>query len=147
VEAVGRTNTVTGTMTIVGTRVATVSVTADLQALRSDETRRDNKLRTSGLETEKFPTATFALRSPIDLPGTSPANVETTATGTLTLHGVTKPVTVSLEATRSGDRIVVVGSAPIVLSDYGIDPPNIGGFVSVDNRGTMEFKVYFVPKA
>jgi hypothetical protein len=37
----------------------------------------------------------------------------------------------------------VSGGAPIVLADYHIDPPNIGGLVSVDATGTFEFQLTF----
>ena len=36
------------------------------------------------------------------------------------------------------------GSAPIVLSDFGIDPPSVGGFVEVDGDGVFEVQLTFV---
>lgn len=144
VDAVGRTNAVSGTMTITGLAVTKVVVTADLTRLESDKAQRDNKLRTLGLETTKFPAATFTLTSPIDL-GSEPAPVvKTNATGTLALHGRTQPVTVAVEASRSGDRIIVVGRTPITLANYGIEPPSIPGFVTVAGSGTLEFQIFFV---
>jgi hypothetical protein len=38
----------------------------------------------------------------------------------------------------------VVGSLPILMADYDITPPNVGGFVSVEDHGTMEFQLVFV---
>lgn len=143
VEAVGRTSGVTGSMTITGTQVTAVAVTADTTKLKSDKDRRDNALRANGLQTAQFPTASFALTSPIDL-GAQTQTAKTNAAGTLTLHGQTRPVTVAVEATRVGDRIVVVGSTPITMADYGISPPSIPGFVSVESSGTLEFQLFFV---
>jgi len=50
--------------------------------------------------------------------------VSVSAVGALTLHGVTRTVTISLQAMRSGGIIAVTGSLPIVFSDYAIAKPN-----------------------
>ena len=63
------------------------------------------------------------------------------ATGDLTIHGVTNRVTIDLEARFVEDRIVVVGSIPVVFSDYGIDPPVAIVLLSVEDNGTMEFQL------
>ncbi len=88
--AVGRTPKVTGSLTLAGSTVSAVSITADLTVLASDSAQRDDQLRRQAIETDKFPTATFKLTSPIAL-GSLPADgatVGATATGDLTIHGV-----------------------------------------------------------
>src|SRR4051794_40071734 len=67
-DATGRTNDVTATMTVDGTTVSDVSVTANLASLKSDKDRRDRIIRDTGLQSTQFPTATFALTEPITLP-------------------------------------------------------------------------------
>jgi polyisoprenoid-binding protein YceI len=144
-EAVGRTPDVTGSLTISGSTVETVEVTADLTTLQSDDDRRDGQLRRQGIETGTFPTATFRLTSPIDL-GTLPADGETisvTATGELTLHGQTQAVEAPLEARLSGGVISVTGSIPIAFADYGIERPTSMLVLSIANEGTMEFQLHF----
>jgi polyisoprenoid-binding protein YceI len=143
VDAVGRTSQVAGRLTVDGTKVSATTVTANLNALKSDRSQRDNKLRSSGLETDRFPEATFTLTQPIEVPGGTGV-LETTAVGTLTLHGVTQPVSVGVEATRAGAGITVVGSAPVAMADFGITPPSISGFVTVADRGTFEMQLFFV---
>jgi polyisoprenoid-binding protein YceI len=143
--ATGRTPAVTGTLTVQGNQITAVEITADMQQLKSDESRRDNSQKGGGLETDSFPTATFTLTEPITLPSTptegTSADVE--ATGDLTLHGVTKQITISLQTSLDNGRIIVAGSAPIVLADYEIDPPS-SGFVDVDENGTLEVQLAFV---
>ena len=39
--------------------------------------------------------------------------------------------------------VQVVGELPIRFVDYGITPPNIGGFVTVAGDGTMELQLFF----
>jgi polyisoprenoid-binding protein YceI len=144
-DAVSRSSAVTGQLTVDGLSIATVKVTADLTQLQSDRSMRDQRMHTIGLETDQFPTATFELTSPITLTKVPAAGevVTTTAKGELTLHGVTREVTLQIKGTLVNGRIEVVGSLPVTFSDYGIQTPNIGGFVSVQDHGTMEFKVFF----
>ena len=59
--AVGQTTVVSGGLTISGTTVTRVDISADLTALKSDDDRRDGPLQRRGLETATFPSATFAL--------------------------------------------------------------------------------------
>jgi polyisoprenoid-binding protein YceI len=143
--AVGRTPKVTGSLTITGTKVTAVELTADLTALQSDENGRDHTLADFGLETSRFPTATFTLTSPIDL-GSVPADgkeIAVTATGQLTLHGVTKDAQVALKAKLSGSTVVVVGTSPIVFADYSISKPNSFKVLSIEDHGTMELQLFF----
>lgn len=146
-DAVGRTKAIQGRMTIDGTTVRSVEVSADLRQLHSDKSRRDNKLRTHGLETDRFPTASFRLRDPITLgPVSGGAKIHATATGDLTLHGVTRTVSIPLEACAKGGRVEVITSPPlpVAFSEWSIDPPSIGGFVTVQDHGAMELDLSFV---
>jgi polyisoprenoid-binding protein YceI len=143
--AVGRTPEVSGSMTVGGDQVTAVDVEVDLTTLESDSGSRDGALRTRGLETEQFPTATFSLTSPIALPAgvTDGQRVSTQAAGDLTIHGVTKPVTLTVEAEVSGGRAAVVGQAPVALTDFGIEPPTGFSVLSINDQGTFEFQIFF----
>jgi polyisoprenoid-binding protein YceI len=149
-EAVGRTGTVEGSMTISGTTIEAATFTADLTDLRSDESRRDNVLRGRGLETDQFPTAVFELTQPIEVDTIPDVGTTTTtdAVGNLTLHGVTREVTIPLEAVLIGGdspRIEVVGGLAIDMADFAIEPPSVGGFVTVEDAGTLELHVFLEP--
>jgi polyisoprenoid-binding protein YceI len=144
VTAVGRTPSVSGTMTVSGSTITAVDITADMTALASDSDRRDNALRTQGLETDTYPQATFALTEPIDL-GTLPAlgaTLEVVATGNLTLHGVTRPVQVPLQARWNGDTIEVAGGTTVVLADFGIVAIS-NPFVAIADTGEFEMQLTF----
>lgn len=146
-EATGRTSDVSGSFTISGNTVTETTVTANLQTLKSDREMRDDRIKTLGLESDQFPEATFVLTEPIDLSAAATRNaVRATATGDFTLHGVTQPVEIPLDACR--DRadpniVQVVGNLPVEFADYDIDAPNIAGFVTVRDEGEMEFKIFF----
>ena len=143
--AVGRTPDVTGTMTVAGNEVTAVDVEVDLTTLQGDNGTRDGALRSRGLESDRFPTATFTLTAPLALPAgaESGERVSTEATGDLTIHGVTQSVTLTVEAELSGDTAAVVGQAPVTLGDYGIDPPTGFSVLSIDEQGTFEFQLFF----
>lgn len=143
--AVGRTPDVTGTMTVSGTEVTAVDIEVDLTTLQSDSGTRDGALRTRGLESDQFPTATFSLTEPLALPDGADGGgrVSAEATGELTIHGVTQPVTLTVEAELSGTTAAVVGQAPVSLADYGIDPPTGFSVLSIDDQGTFEFQIFF----
>jgi polyisoprenoid-binding protein YceI len=141
VDAVGRTREVTGTAQVRDDRIESAELEADLTALRSDESRRDDALRTRGIETDRFPTATFRLSGPVAL-SSRPAE----ARGELTLHGETQPIRVSVRGQRLGaGAIELVGSAPIAFERFGIEPPSIAGFVTVRDEGTLEFRLGLLP--
>lgn len=143
--AVGRTPDVTGTMTVTDNEVTAVDVAVDLTTLDSDSDRRDQALRTRGLESDRFPSATFTLTKPVALPPglTAGERATVSATGDLTIHGVTKEATIDLQAELQSDAAVVVGSAPLALADYGIDPPTGFSVVSISGDGSFEFQLFF----
>lgn len=144
-EAVGRTSDVTGALALSGTVIEAVDIEVDMTTLRSNSDSRDNQLRTRGLETDLFPVASFSLTEPIAL-GAEPAPGETinaTASGDLTLHGVTRSVEVPLEGTIVDDTIVVVGSLEVLLADYDIDAPVGFRVLTIEEQGVFELQLAF----
>ena len=136
-DAVGRTGEVSGTAEVEGDRITSADLEADLTTLVSDESRRDDALRGRGIETDRYPTAEFRLTEPVDLSRRS-----ATTRGELTLHGETQPIRVKVSAQRLGaDAIELAGSAPIAFADFGIEPPSVAGVVTVEDQGTLEFKL------
>jgi polyisoprenoid-binding protein YceI len=145
--AVGRTQNVTGGMSIEGTSITALAVEVDMTSLQSDDDRRDDQLSMRGLETAAFPTATFELTQPVDL-GSTPAEGETItaeATGELTLHGVTREVTVPVEAVWNGSSIEAVASFDVALADHDIEPPTGFLVLSIADQGTVELHLLFRP--
>ncbi len=143
--AVGRTPLVSGSMTLTGAVVSNVSITADLTGLKSSDPNRDNQLRRQAIDTDQFPNATFTTTQPIDL-GTLPAEGQTVsvvANGSLTLHGVTRSVNITLAAVRQGGVIAVTGTLPVTFADYGFSGPTSFSVLSVDNNGIMELHLLF----
>ncbi len=146
-DAVGRTNAITGQVTISGAdgafRASNANFTVDVSQLKSDEDRRDNKIRSIGLETDKYPQATFTAAGPIDIPADAVDGKAVTVQteGDMTLHGQTKKVTIPLQVQRNGDQIQLVGNYEFAWADFGMTAPSVGSFVSVTGNPKLEFTV------
>ncbi len=143
--AVGRSPDLTGSITLSGTTLTAASLTADLTTLQSDESMRDGQLAQQGVQTNQFPTATFVLTTPIELGSIPNENVAFTvdATGDLTIHGVTKSVTIPLNVIRSGDIVGVSGSLTFTWGDFGMEQPTSMRVVSLADDVTMELQAFF----
>lgn len=145
-EAAGRTEKVAASMSVTrssrGFVVREVTVQVDMASLTSGDSRRDAKMRTEGLETDKFPTATFEAAAPITVPLDVQRGRDVTVKvkGRLTLHGITRAVDVQLAVGVRGTGVEMVAASTIVLADYGIVPPS-NPFVTVDDNGSFEIRL------
>ena len=150
-DAVGRTSVISGSLTLTqtasGYSVTAASFTVDVSTLTSDRTMRDQRLHSIGLESDRYPKASFTLAEPIALPATAGngQTIHVSATGALTIHGVTKTVTLPIDARETGSQVELVGSITFPFSEFGMTPPSIGGFVSVQDSATMEFQLNLKP--
>ena len=145
--AVGRSSAVTGQMIIKGSMVKTASFTVKMATIHTDSSQRDAQFDGRIMDVATYPDGTFALTRPITLaPLPATGTIKTyTATGRLTLHGQTRPVTFPLKAERTANGIEVQGSIPVLFSKWGIPNPSFTGFVTTQNHGIMEFLLDFRP--
>ena len=131
-----------------GDSATTVDITADLSTLESDESFRDNAIRGQALDTDRFADATFSLTKPITF-GQTPSEGQTVkveATGDLTVHGVTKEVTIPLEAKLvKGVKgvIVVTGQIDLPFADFDIEKPVAARVLSIEDHGILELQLFF----
>jgi polyisoprenoid-binding protein YceI len=143
---VGRTPAVTASFELADGTVSATTVEADVTLLTTDSDRRDNALRTLGLETDRFPTVTFGQTGPVQLSAVPDVGdtVSATIPGELTLHGVTRPIEVPVQAElREPNLIKVVGTQTIAITDHGMTKPVIGPVLSVADSGELELQLFF----
>jgi len=142
---VGRSPAITGSIEIAGSTITDVDVTVDMTQLITDDSRRTGAIRNQAIETAAFPQASFTLTEPIEL-GTLPQDgesVSVSATGDLTIRGVTRSETIQLTAQFAGGVVVVFGElGPILLADYGIAQPSAAIVLSVEDNATMELQLF-----
>jgi polyisoprenoid-binding protein YceI len=147
--AVGKTNTVEGEFqfSLDGKPTGQVTkFTVDLRTLTSDETRRDNRIRRQWLESEKYPTAAFISTEAQNLPAsyTEGQEVSFKLVGNLTIREITRPVTFDVTGKLVGDTVTGTASAQILMKDFGFDPPDIAGMLTVKDGVTI--RVNFTAK-
>ena len=138
VTVVGRTDEVTGAVTIDADKVTDAEVTIETAGITTDSANRDNYFRSESLKVDQYPTATFTLDGPINLPEIGNTPVKVKGKGELTLAGQSEDVNVAFRIVRSGDGVAVSGAIPITFEDFGVPAPNLG-FVKVEDSGTVEF--------
>ena len=155
-QAVACTSTVSGGLTVsgdsTGYQVSSLTFTADLTSLHSvdtvagrDVTQRDGVVNRQ-LDVQQFPTATFAATSASVPGGITNQAVDVSVTGKLTIHGVTKDVTIKAKAQLVGGKAEIAGSTSISMTDYGVSPPQMP-FVTVDSTLLLEFDIFLVRSA
>lgn len=117
-------------------------VTVQLANLKTDEDRRDNRVR-EALEVTTYPEATFVVTGVSDIDTSIPLEQERTfqMTGIMTLHGVEKEVTWEVKARRDGDIMTALATINILYADFGITPPEVAGFVSVEDNVTLQMDI------
>jgi dipeptidyl aminopeptidase/acylaminoacyl peptidase len=112
--------------------------------LRTDVEPRDGRMRDEGLETARFPTASFRLRQPVPLGEVAGARVvELRLPGALTLHGVTRPLDVPVQARWDGDSIQVAGGARIRRADFDLEVPSLAGY-RIEDTAVVELELTLV---
>ncbi|WP_435737869.1 YceI family protein [Cellulosimicrobium sp. PMB13] len=137
VTVTGRTEDVTGSVTLADGSLTDAEVVVDMTTVATDVPNRDAYFRDTAIQVAEHPTATFVLTEPVEVPDAAGA-VE--LTGDLTVRGVTQPVTVDAQIGAEGDDVQVVGEVPITFADFGVEAPSLG-FVEVEETGSVEFSL------
>lgn len=112
---------VSGTATIGPNDLPTgIAATFDAAGLKTNDEHRDASLRKDYLETDKYPTITFVERSATGTPSSFKL------VGDLTIHGVTRPVTLDAQvdgtAVVNGKRhVAYTATGHIDRRDFGIN--------------------------
>ena len=96
------------------------------------------------LDAGRFPAITFESTA-VAGTGSSPGAYRLTVRGSLTLHGVTRPVALPLEVTVGPDGLTATGRMTIRQTDYGIDPVSVAGVVKVKNELAIEYTIVARP--
>lgn len=141
VTVAGTTDRVTGSVEIDAGALTSAEVTVDVASITTDSGRRDAYFRQNIMDVATHPTATFTVGEPVELPELTGTPVTVPVAGELTVTGRTRSVQVDLSAVRTPEGVDVSGSIPVAFADFGIEPPNLG-FVSVEDRGSIEFLLH-----
>ncbi len=120
------------------TKTGDVAFESIIKSFSFSNPKMQEHFNTAGwMDSDKFPKATFkgkitnlaAVNFKAD--GTYSATVE----GSLTMHGVTKPVSATASIVVRGKKISTTSDFTVALADYGVNGPAIGaGKVATDPK-------------
>ena len=125
--AVGRTKGIAGELRVDFAQPANSQIgeiVIDVSQFTSDQARRDNFIRHTGLESSTYPQATFKTTSISGLPAKVSVGDELSfkITGDLTVKQTTKPVTWDVTLKVGNNQLTGSAATQILMSDFGVGP-------------------------
>ena len=150
-DAVGATSDVSGGLAFdaSGKLVpASSKFVVNVGTLKSDKDRRDGYVRNRVLETSQFPTVelTPTAISGLTLPMPTSGTRTFQLVGNLTVHGVTKPTTWSVNASFDKGRVNGTAETSFLFSDFALNQPRVPVVLSVADSIKLEYTFSLVPK-
>lgn len=92
------------------------------------------------LDVQRYPKIMFASTS-VAIKNRTGAALDAMVTGQLTLHNVTRSITVPVTVRREGNTLTATGRFPVKQTEYGIKPVSVGGLVSVKDAVNVSFTI------
>ena len=144
-DAVLTTNAIQGQIVLGadGTPTDGSKIQVDLRTLKSDQTMRDNYIRQTTLQSDTYPLAEFVITGADGLNGPlqngQPAAFK--LLGTMTIHGVTKPVTFDTTATMSSGTLTGTATTAFTFEDFGMTPSNKANIVTVVDKINLHMTI------
>ena len=146
-NAIGVTNAIAGGLVFVDgdpPSIETSQFEVDLSTLKSDDDRRDQRLREKYLESNAFPMAQFQATGVENFPQSYEVGetISFLLLGDMTIHETTSPAVWEVTATMDGNSISGTAQTVVVLADYDIEVPVIPGILTVTDgiKVVVEFK-------
>ncbi len=147
VDVVGSTQEIEGQLQLnlddlsapLGENIFTVSV----NTFTTDQNDRDQWIRRDGPRFNDFPLATFVATAIEDAPSAYSEGEEVSfkLSGDLTIRDIVRPTTFDVTASLSGDTLTGVATTRLLMSDFGIDPPNFANTLTVADEFGIEVQI------
>lgn len=142
---IGNTTEVEGAMVLQidprngGVAVGENQITVNLESLTSNESRRDNRIRSEWLESTTYPLATFVAKEIQGFPAGIQEGQAATfqLVGDLTIREITQQTTFTTTALFNGDTISGNAASLIYMRDFGFEPPSVMGILAVTDGVTV----------
>jgi polyisoprenoid-binding protein YceI len=93
------------------------------------------------LDAGRFPTVRFVSRSVTVVGAAGPNGGDLALRGELTLHGVTRPLTIRVHLEVSGQTLEATGATTLQQTDFGITPISKAGVVKVKDELTLSWRI------
>jgi len=132
---------------ILNTATGDVAIKITIKGFVFDDKLMEEHFNEKYLESDKYPYATFTgkMNEKID-DFKKDGTYNVTVTGKLNMHGVEKPLTISVTAVIKGETIAFDSKFKITIKDYNIEVPklvmqNIGEVMEITVKGVLaEYK-------
>lgn len=150
VDVIGTTQTLEGQLQLnladLSAALGTNRFTVNLSTLKTDQDRRDQWIQENGPEFGKFSLAEFVATSLSDTPASyyEGDEVQFKMNGDLTIRDITQAVSFDVTAKLAGDTISGVATVPLLMSNFGIEPPSFANTLTVQDA--FQVQVEFVAK-
>ena len=118
---------------------AEACVQIDAASLDTGNSTRDSIMRNDHLETARFPTIDFLLKAAEGVTHQD-GSWQFTASGTLSLHGVSREIQFPVQARQEGDALLLRGKLPVKMTDHGIRIPRFL-FLTLEDGVMVSFDV------
>ncbi len=118
-----------------------VNLSLQAESLESDENRL-NRLARETMDVDNNPQITFQATSGNVMADGNSYTV--TATGELTIAGVTREVTVEANCIEQGNELICTGTEDLKMTDFGMEPPRLFlGTLRTHDDVTVEFNMVY----
>jgi polyisoprenoid-binding protein YceI len=92
------------------------------------------------LDVRRYPAITFTSTS-MAIKGRTVTSLDATVTGDLTIHDVTRAITVPVSVQLGAATVTATGRFSVKQTDYDIKPVSVGGVVSVKDALNISFTI------
>jgi polyisoprenoid-binding protein YceI len=117
-------------------------IVLDKKVSDKDRAEITKSMHGSVLESEKHPKITFRATAVSDVRQNSAESWSLTLSGDLTLHGVTKRISIPVTATITQQQLKASGKYTLRQTDFGITPYSAaGGTIKVKNEVVVNFAI------
>ncbi len=128
--AEGSTSDIKGSVTLDPRQPAQVrfeGLTVNLRTLTSDESRRDNALRTRTLDTSKYPLAEYNSVKVESAPASYQPGQEAAfkISGLMKIRDTEKPLTFDVKVKLDGNDLTGLATTEFKMTDFNIQPPSL----------------------
>ena len=121
--------------------IKNLKISADLIKLNSNNSIRDNSLKSKWLESELYPIATYSIEELILPNNNFDSKIDETITGVLTIREIDYIVPFSISAYMDNELVYVYGVTQIETLWFGFDPPSKFGAWDVLNPIGIEIEI------
>ena len=146
-DAVLTTEGVTGVLTLKadGSFAPDSKIVVDMSRLHSDQALRDKWIQLFGIESNKFKESFFVPERATGLPSPLPqtGSWSFALDGTLTVHGVAKPVSWKATAKRSGRELTGSATVTVHWADFNVEKPQAAVFQVVSVSDDIRIELAF----